>query len=148
MAKSLNLCQFIGNVGQEIEMRFTASGSAVANLSLGVSDDYKDKTGKKVEQTNWIRVVAFGKLAEIIGEYLKKGSKIYISGKQVTRKWQAQDGSDRYSTEIVAEQMQMLDSRNDNGNQNEAPARPPQNAQPQQSAQQFEQEFSEDSIPF
>jgi len=109
MSKDLNNCNFIGRLGNDVDMRYTAGGSAVANLSLACSDDYKDKTsGAKVEQTNWIRVVAFGKLAEIMGEYLRKGSQVYISGKQVTRKWQDKEGADRYTTEIVANEMQML----------------------------------------
>lgn len=109
MSKDLNLCQFIGRLGADPEVSYTPSGSAVANISLACGDDYKDKnTGEKVEQTNWIRIVMFGRLAEIAGQYLTKGSQIYVSGKQVTRKWQAKDGSDRYTTEIVASDMQML----------------------------------------
>jgi len=108
MSKDLNLCQFIGRLGNDVEIKYTPNGSAVANLSLACGDDYKDKQGQKVEQTNWIRVVAFGNLAEIMGKYLVKGSQIHVSGKQVTRKWQDADGNDRYSTEIVANEMQML----------------------------------------
>lgn len=112
MSKSLNLCQFIGNMGSDPEQTFMPNGNAVSKFSIGVSDDYKDKnTGQKVEQTNWIRCVAFGNLAEIIGQYCKKGSKVYISGKQVTRSWQDQQNQTRYSTEIVVGDLQMLDSR-------------------------------------
>lgn len=111
MARDLNLCQFIGRLGQPPEIRYLPNGDAVANISIAVSDDYKDKSGQKVEQTEWVRVTAFRGLAEIIGKYLDKGSKVYISGKMKTRKYQAQDGTDRYSTEIVASDMQMLDGR-------------------------------------
>lgn len=112
MSKDLNQCNFIGRLGKDIDMRYSPSGSAVANFSIACNDDYKDKTsGQNVEQTNWINIVAFGKLAETMGQYLHKGSKVYISGKQRTRKWQAQDGQDKYTTEIVANEMQMLDSR-------------------------------------
>ena len=108
MSKDLNLCQFIGRLGDAPEIRYSSDGKAVATLSLACGDDYKDKQGNKVEQTNWIRIVAFGRLAEIMGEYLTKGSQIHVSGKQVTRKWQDQNGNDKYTTEIVADQMQML----------------------------------------
>ena len=108
MSKSLNQCNFIGRLGSDPEIRYTPSGAAVANMSIACSDDYKDKSGAKIEQTNWIRVVAFNKLAEIIAQYVKKGDPIYISGKQVTRKWKNQTGEDQYTTEIVANQMQML----------------------------------------
>lgn len=110
MGRDLNYCSFIGRLGNPVDMKYTQSGSAIANFSIACSDDYKDKNGQKVEQTNWIRIVAFGKLAEICGQYLDKGSQVFISGKQVTRKWQAQDGTDRWTTEIVANEMQMLGS--------------------------------------
>jgi len=141
MAKDLNLCQFIGRLGNDPEIRFTPSGSAVANMSIACGDDYKDKnTGQKVEQTNWVKVVAFGRLAEIIQEYVKKGSQIHISGKQVTRKWKAEDGTDRYSTEIIAENMQMLGgnqgaSNPDTRNPVSAQAQAPQRQTAQQSSQ-------------
>ncbi len=113
MSKDLNQCNFIGRLGKDPEIKYTAGGSAIANFNLACGDDYKDKQGQKVEQTNWIRVVAFGKLAEIIAEWVKKGSQIYISGKQVTRKWQDQSGNDRYTTEIVANEMLMLGGRSE-----------------------------------
>lgn len=113
MSKDLNQCNFIGRLGRSPETRYMPSGGAVANFSIACGDDYKDKqTGQKVEQTNWINIVAFGRLAEIVGEYLHKGSRVYVSGKQVSRKWQDKAlGADRYTTEIVASEMQMLDSR-------------------------------------
>ena len=117
MSKDLNQCNFIGRLGKDIELKYTANGSAVANFSIACSDDYKDKSGNKVEQTNWINVVIFGKLAEIAGQYLEKGKQCYISGKQVTRKWQDQSGNDRYSTEIVANEMQLLGGRSDSAPQ-------------------------------
>ena len=123
--KDLNQCNFIGRLGKDIELKYAASGSAIANFSIACSDDYKDKNGAKVSQTNWVTIVIFGKLAEIAGQYLGKGSRIYISGKFVTRKWQDQGGNDRYSTEIIANEMIMLDSKSDSqpANNREAPAR-------------------------
>ena len=111
MAKDLNQCNFIGRLGKDVEIKFTSGGNAVANFSIACGDDYKDKQGNKVERTNWINVVIFGKLAEICGEYLSKGSQVFISGKQVARKWTDQNGNDRYSTEIVANDMQMLGTK-------------------------------------
>lgn len=112
MSKDLNLCQFIGRLGQDPEVKYMPSGSAVANLSIACGDDYKDKsTGEKVEKTNWIRLVIFGRLAEIAGEYLRKGSQVYVSGKQVTRKWQNKDGQDQYTTEVIVDNLQMLGSK-------------------------------------
>ena len=142
MSKDLNLCQFIGRLGKDVEIKHTASGSAVANFSIACGDDYKDKSGNKVEQTNWINIVVFGKLAEICGEWLGKGSQIYISGKQVTRKWQDQSGADRYTTEIVANDMQMLGGRNENGQQ----SKPAQSA-PAGSGNAGDDYFDQD-IPF
>lgn len=115
MSKDLNLCQFIGRLGRDIELKYTASGSAVANFSIACNDDYKDQSGQKVERTNWVNIVMFGKLAEIAAQYLKKGAQVYIRGKQQTRKWQdTQTGQDRYTTEIIAEEMQMLGGKNEN----------------------------------
>lgn len=148
MAKSLNLCQFIGHIGKDVDISYMPNGKAVAKFSIACADDYKDQQGKKVERTNWINVVAFDKVAEIIGEFCRKGSKIYVSGKQVTRKWQAQDGTDRYSTEIVATDMQMLDSKPQSGDGQQAqPAQPTQrNAQYAQGPAPGAEEF--DEIPF
>ena len=135
MARSLNQCNFIGNLGNDPEIKYMASGGAVANLSLAVSDDYKDKnSGQNVEQTEWVRVTAFGKLAEIIGEYVKKGSKIYCSGKMKTRKWQDNTGADRWTTEVVIHDMQMLDSRGGDGQQQQASPQQQRQAQQQQQA--------------
>jgi len=138
MSKDLNSCSFIGRLGKDPAVTAMPSGKSVANLSIACSDDYSDKqSGQKVEQTNWINIVAFDRLAEIIGQYLKKGSRIYISGKQVTRKWQDKTtGADRYSTEIVANNLQMLDSKPDEGGQGYAPQSQGQPVQQQAPAQQ------------
>lgn len=127
MSKDLNQCNFIGRLGKDVEIKFTSSGNAIANFSIACGDDYKDKQGNKVEKTNWINVVIFGKLAEICGEYLSKGSQVFISGKQVTRKWTDQNGHDRYSTEIVANDMKMLGSKggNSGGGQEQHPESQP-----------------------
>lgn len=112
MARGINKVILIGNLGQDPEVRFTPSGTAVANLSLATSDSWMDRqTGQRQERTEWHRVVMFNKLAEIAQQYLKKGSKLYVEGRLQTRKWQDQNGQDKYSTEIVANNMEMLDSR-------------------------------------
>ncbi|MFP4602000.1 MAG: single-stranded DNA-binding protein [Halochromatium sp.] len=112
---SVNKVILIGNLGVDPEVRYMPNGNAVANLRLATSESWRDKaTGEPQERTEWHRVAIFGKLAEIAGQYLRKGSKVYIEGKLRTRKWQAQDGQDRYTTEIVVDingSMQMLDSR-------------------------------------
>jgi single-strand DNA-binding protein len=109
---SVNKVILVGNLGADPEVRYLPSGDALANIRLATTDRYKDKTsGEMKEATEWHRVVFFGRLAEIVSEYLKKGSSVYLEGRIRTRKWQAQDGTDRYSTEIVAEQMQMLGGR-------------------------------------
>jgi single-strand DNA-binding protein len=111
----VNKVILIGNLGADPEVRYLPSGSAVANLRLATSESWRDKTtGETQERTEWHRVALFGKLGEIAGQYLRKGSKVYIEGKLRTRKWQGQDGQDRYSTEVVVDvngSMQMLDSR-------------------------------------
>ncbi|WP_321905829.1 single-stranded DNA-binding protein [Paraburkholderia tropica] len=109
---AVNMVILVGNLGAEPEVRYLPSGDAVANIRLATTDRYKDKaSGEFKEVTEWHRVVFFGRLAEIVSEYLKKGSSVYLEGRLRTRKWQAQDGSDRYSTEIVADKMQMLGGR-------------------------------------
>lgn len=114
MANDLNLCQFIGRLGNDPEIRYLPNGDAVANISVAVGSKWKDKTSGEVkESTEWVRCSAFRQLAEIIGKYLKKGSKVYVSGRMKTRKYQAQDGSDRYATEIALDNMQMLDGKQD-----------------------------------
>ena len=112
MARGINKVILIGNLGRDPETRYTQSGTAVTNIALATSESWKDKqTGQQQERTEWHRVVFFNRLAEIAGEYLRKGSKVYVEGALRTNKWQDQSGQDRYTTEIVASEMQMLDSR-------------------------------------
>lgn len=112
MARGINKVILIGNLGADPEVRYMPSGGAVANLRVATTESWKDKqTGERQEQTEWHQVVFFGKLAEIAGEYLKKGSKLYVEGRLRTRKWQDKSGTDRYTTEIVGGEMQMLDGR-------------------------------------
>jgi single-strand DNA-binding protein len=116
MARGINKVILIGNLGGDPEIRYMPSGSAVANVTLATSEAWKDKqTGEQHDRTEWHRVVFFNRLAEIAGEYLRKGSKIYIEGRLQTRKWQDKSGQDRYTTEIIANEMQMLDSRGAGG---------------------------------
>jgi len=116
----VNKVMILGNLGNAPEMKATANGGQVANLSIATSERWRDKnSGEQVEKTEWHRVVAFGKLAEIMGTYLTKGSKVYIEGKLQTRSWEDQSGEKKYMTEIVANEMQMLDSK---GEAREAPA--------------------------
>lgn len=119
MARGVNKVILIGNLGQDPEIKATAAGASIANFSVATSESWKDKnTGQQVEKTEWHRVVAFNRLAEIIGQYVKKGSKIYIEGSLRTRKWQDKEGKDHYTTEVVANEMQMLDSRGAGGSAN------------------------------
>lgn len=105
---SLNKVLLIGNLGRDPETRYLPDGGAVTNISIATTDSWKDKQGEKQEKTEWHRVSFFGKLAEIAGEYLKKGSQVYVEGSLTTRKWQDKDGQDKYTTEIRAQSMQML----------------------------------------
>lgn len=112
MARGVNKVIIIGNLGQDPEVKYMPSGGAVTNISVATSESWKDKnTGQTQERTEWHRVVFYNRLAEIAGEYLKKGSKVYLEGSLRTRKYQAQDGTDRYTTEIIGNEMQMLDSQ-------------------------------------
>lgn len=116
MAKGVNKAIIVGHLGQDVELRNTANGAAIANLSVATKETWKGKDGQKQEATEWHRIVLFGKLAEIAGQYLKKGSLAYFEGRIQTRKWQDQQGNDRYSTEIVANQLQMLGGKSDHDN--------------------------------
>lgn len=112
MTRGVNKAILIGNLGQDPEVRYTAKGSAVCNLSLATTESWKNReTGERQEETEWHRLVFFGRLAEIVGEYLHKGSQIYVEGRLQTRKWQDQAGNDRYNTEIVVSDMQILGRR-------------------------------------
>lgn len=134
-SKGVNKCILIGNLGQDPEIRYMPNGGAVANITLATSESWRDKqSGEMREKTEWHRVCIFGKLAEIAGEYLKKGSQVYIEGSLQTRKWQDQSGQDRYTTEVVVNvggSMQMLGGNNQAGSQN------PQQRQSQQQAQNY-----------
>jgi single-strand DNA-binding protein len=111
-SRGINKVILVGNLGNDPEVRYTQGGAAITNISIATSESWKDKqTGQPQERTEWHRVVFFNRLAEIAGEYLRKGSKVYVEGALRTRKWQGKDGQDRYTTEIVAGEMQMLDSR-------------------------------------
>lgn len=155
MARGINKVIIVGNLGQDPEVRYTTSGSAVTNISVATSEMWKDKsTHEDVTKTEWHRIVFFGKLAEIAGEYLRRGSQVYVEGKLQTRKWQDQNGQDRYTTEIVANELQMLGARQGGGgqapfaNQQAPSAPPPQNRGPQQTSQPSFDDFDDDDIPF
>jgi len=116
MARGINKVTIVGNLGNDPEVKYMPSGGAVANISVATSESWKDKqTGQPQERTEWHRIVFFNRLAEIVGEYLKKGSQVYVEGSLRTRKWQDQGGQDRYTTEIVASEMQMLGGRQGGG---------------------------------
>lgn len=108
---SVNKVILIGNLGRDPETRFLPDGGAITNISIATTDVWKDKSGDKQEKTEWHRVAFFGKLAEIAGEYLKKGSQVYVEGRLQTRKWQDKEGHEKFTTEIIADRMQMLGSR-------------------------------------
>lgn len=144
MAKGLNKCMFIGNATKDAEIRYLANGDAVASFSVAVNDDYKDKQGNKIEQCEFVNIVAFRRLAEIMGEYVKKGKKVYIEGKQKTRKWQDQNGQDRWTTEIVASDMLLID-----GNRSDDSAPPDAHAVSYNAqAPSAQGGFDDEQIPF
>lgn len=148
MARGINKVILVGNLGQEPETRYMPSGSAVTNISVATNESWKDKnTGEQVDRTEWHRVAFFNRLAEIAGEYLHKGSQVYIEGRLRTRKWQDKDGNDRYTTEIIADQMQMLGGR---GGSPDMPGHAQGGFQPNRTpsaAPAAEPEFDDD-IPF
>lgn len=153
MARGINKVILIGNVGTDPEVRYLPNGNAVATLSVATSETWKDKqTGDKQERTEWHRVVCFNRLGEIAGEYLRKGSKLYVEGSLRTRKWQDNQGQDRYTTEIVASDIQMLDSKG--GQSNASFSEPPAShaaSNKQSAAAQAPHEAFEDlddDIPF
>lgn len=148
MARGINKVILIGNLGQDPEVKYMPSGGAVCNITLATTDSWSDReSGERQERTEWHRVVLFRRLAEIAGEYLRKGSKVYIEGRLQTRKWQDKNGQDRYTTEIVANDMQMLDSRGGGTASFESPpaekAPPPQPAPASGPSDDFD-----DDIPF
>lgn len=165
---SVNKVILVGNLGRDPEVRFMPNGEAVCNFSIATTDSWKDKAGAKQERTEWHNIVMYRKLAEIAGEYLKKGRPVYVEGRLQTRKWQTKEGQDRYSTEIIADQMQMLGGRDSGGsnasydggvdqsngaedNYNQAPvrqsaAKPTETAKPVSTGSGFD-DFDDD-IPF
>ena len=143
MGKGINKVTIVGNLGNDPEVKYMPSGGAVANISVATSESWKDKqTGEQKEKVEWHRIVFFNKLAEIAGEYLKKGSQVYVEGSLRTRKWQDQSGADRYTTEIVASNMQMLGGRAEN-----AGDAPQQRPQAQQQPQQYQQQAPPQNQP-
>ncbi|EKD53771.1 MAG: Single-stranded DNA-binding protein [uncultured bacterium] len=148
MAKgSINKVILIGNLGRDPEVRYTPNGLAVANITIATSEAWKDKqTGENQERTEWHRIVLYGRLAEIAGEYLRKGSKIYIEGRLQTRKWQDKNtGQDRYTTEIVADSLQMLDSKGSSHQQQSEPSAVKQDTE---TSQPEPADSFDDDIPF
>lgn len=145
---SVNKVILIGNLGNDPDMRYLPSGDAVANLSIATTDKYKDKNGEMQEVTEWHRVSFFGKIAEICGQYLKKGSSVYVEGSIRTRKWQDKEGQDRYTTEIKGDRMQMLGGRSDNqaADNNPAPRQTQNTAKPAGQTGGFD--GLEDDLPF
>ncbi len=155
MARGINKVILIGNLGADPEVRYTQSNTAVCNLRLATSEQWRDKqTGEQRENTEWHNVVLFARLGEIAGEYLRKGSKVYIEGRLQTRKWQDQSGQDRYTTEIVANEMQMLDGRGgeapmgDSGGYGRGRPQPQQQPQRQPASAAPVEDDMGDDIPF
>jgi single-strand DNA-binding protein len=148
---SVNKVILVGNLGRDPETRYMPDGAALTNVSVATSFQWNDKaSGEKKEETEWHRIVFRGKLAEIAGEYLKKGSQVYVEGRLRTRKWQDKDGQERYTTEIVAERMQMLGARAGAGEPRPEPAMESKAAEPKAAAKKPAGKFDdlEDDIPF
>jgi single-strand DNA-binding protein len=152
MARGVNKVILIGNLGNDPEIRYTPNGNAVANLSLATSESWRDKqSGELQDRTEWHRIVFFNRLAEIVGEYLRKGSKVYIEGSLRTRKWQDKTGMDRFTTEIIANEMHMLDSRSggsSNASPKEAATTTSETAPPEEASAVAAPENIDDDIPF
>ena len=147
MARGVNKVTLIGNLGNDPEVRYGASGNAVANISLATTESWRDKdSGEQQEKTEWHRVVFFGKLAEIVGEYLKKGRQVYVEGRLQTNKWQDKEGNDRYTTQIVANEMQMLGSKDNNlNNQGFSPSNSTASAEEEKQPEEKKQSASIES---
>jgi len=144
----VNKAILIGRLGRDPEVRYTPDGTAVANFSIATSREWKDKaTGEKKEQTEWHRIVAFGRTGEICGEYLSKGSQVYIEGRLQTRDWEDKEGNKKYTTEIVINQMQMLGSRGSNQSPGQSSGQSSYKAPPESSASSYPAP-EEDDIPF
>ena len=145
--QGVNKVILIGNLGQDPEIKYMQNGKAVANFSIATSESWKDQSGQKQERTEWHRLVAYDKLAEIIGEYVKKGSKIYVEGKLQTRKWQDQSGADKYTTEVIINTMQMLDGKKQDGGQQGGWGRPAQQTAQQQATPAPRQQAPQNQAP-
>ena len=143
MSNDLNQCSFIGRLGKPVETRYMTTGKAVCNFSIAVGSSYKDASGEKKDQTEWINLVAYDKAAEICAEYLVKGSLIFVSGKMKTRKYTTKEGAEKYSTEIIVDKMQMLGGKSAESN-DAAPAR---SAPAKQQQQQAPEDYDSD-VPF
>jgi len=156
MARGINKVILVGNLGNDPDVRYTAGGAAISNISIATSESWKDKeSGEMQEKTEWHRVVFFGKLAEIVAEYLKKGSQVYVEGRLQTRKWQDKDGHDKYTTEIVANEMQMLGGKPSGGGNYDKSSAPPSesgSSRPGKAASAprpaADENFVDDDIPF
>lgn len=165
MARGINKVILVGTLGRDPETKYMPSGGAITNVSIATSEQWKDKTsGEKQERTEWHRVVFYNRLAEIAGQYLRKGQQVYVEGRLQTRKWQGQDGQDRYTTEIIADEMQMLGGRAEGGSAGEfnappvansssgnfgnaRPSAPPANTNPAPATRDSFEDFDDD-IPF
>lgn len=149
MARGVNKAIILGSLGQDPDIRYTAGGAAVANISIATNEQWKDKeSGEMQERTEWHRVVFFGRLAEIVGEYLRKGSQVYVEGRLQTRKWQDKEGQDRYTTEIVANEMQMLGSKSGGTAENFDQSPPKEQSVPTDSSGKNSNDDFDDDIPF
>lgn len=150
MARGVNKVILIGNLGSDPELRYTPSGSAVANVNLATTETWRDKvSGELQDRTEWHRIVFFNRLAEIVGEYLRKGSKVYVEGSLRTRKWQDKNGVERHTTEIIANEMHILDSRNGRTEKTEGFQSQHEQAVPSEATPATaDAGFAEDDIPF
>ena len=148
MSRGVNKVILVGNLGRDPEVRYMPSGNAVANVTLATTESWKDKqSGEKQERTEWHNVVFYSRLAEIAGEYLKKGSQVYVEGSLRTRKWQDKSGNDRYTTEIIASEMQMLGGRSGSAGYAAADSAPAMSGSSASSAGSAAPDFDDD-IPF
>ena len=151
MARGVNKVILVGNLGRDPEVRYSPNGAAIANVTIATSEGWKDKqTGEMQERTEWHRIVFFSRLAEIAGEYLRKGSQIYVEGRLQTRKWQDKEGQDRYTTEVVANELQMLGGRSGGSNQTSDSSQQFDQSQPSAPSKPAAKEFDDfdDDIPF
>lgn len=149
MSRGINKVILVGHLGQDPEVKYMPSGSAVANVSVATSESWKDKSsGEQKDRTEWHRVVFYARLAEIVGEYLRKGSQVYVEGRLQTRKWQDQNGNDKYTTEIIASEMQMLGGRAGGGSAPMGGGAPQQQQPAQQNNAPAPSNDFDDDIPF